>query len=147
MPFTTAMDIDNIPKLQATGATPLGQAVQLALQSLNERKLEYQKAGVAYYQPWLVIISDGEPTDSWQHIASQTKDLSNNRKLVVLPLGVDGANLSILGEFSSKGAKKIAGLKFNEFFEWLSASMSRVSSSASTSASIQLPSTDSWDSI
>lgn len=147
MPFTTAMDIDNIPKLQATGATPLGQAVQLALQSLDERKLEYQKAGVAYYQPWLVIISDGEPTDSWQHIASQTKDLSNNRKLVVLPLGVDGANLSILGEFSSKGAKKIAGLKFNEFFEWLSASMSRVSASASTSASVQLPSTDSWDSI
>lgn len=147
MPFTTAMDIDNIPKLQATGATPLGQAVQLALQSLDERKLEYQKAGVAYYQPWLVIISDGEPTDSWQHIASQTKDLSNNRKLVVLPLGVDGANLSILGEFSSKGAKKIAGLKFNEFFEWLSASMSRVSSSASTSASVKLPSTDSWDSI
>lgn len=147
MPFTTAMDIDNIPKLQATGATPLGQAVQLALQSLDERKLEYQKAGVAYYQPWLVIISDGEPTDSWQHIASQTKDLSNNRKLVVLSLGVDGANLSILGEFSSKGAKKIAGLKFNEFFEWLSASMSRVSSSASTSASVKLPSTDSWDSI
>lgn len=147
MPFTTAMDIDGIPQLHATGATPLGQAVHLALTSLEERKAEYQKAGVAYYQPWLVIISDGSPTDEWHSVAMRSKDLSANRKLVVLPLGVGGADLATLGEFSSRGAKQIAGLKFNEFFEWLSASMSRVSASASTSAAIQLPSTDSWDSI
>lgn len=147
LPFKTAMEIDQIPQLKASGSTPLGQAVQLAVQSLEERKSEYQRAGVAYYQPWLVIISDGEPTDEWQTIAAHTKDLSAQRKLVVLPLGVESANLSILGEFSSRGAKKIAGLKFNEFFEWLSASMSRVSASASTSQAVDLPSTDSWDSI
>lgn len=147
MPFTTAMDIDNVPQLRATGATPLGEAVKQALDSLDERKGEYQKAGVAYYQPWLVIISDGSPTDEWKQVATKCKDLSANRKLVVLPLGVENADLSILGEFSSRGAKKIAGLKFNEFFEWLSQSMSRVSASASTSASVQLAPTDSWASI
>jgi len=66
---------------------------------------------------------------------------------VVLPIGVEGADLNILGQFSSRGAKKLQGLKFNEFFEWLSASMSRVSASASTSSSVKLPTTDGWDSI
>lgn len=147
LPFTTAMNIDGIPTLNATGSTPLGQATTLALQCLDERKYEYQQAGVAYYQPWLVIISDGEPTDEYQNIAQQVKNLSEQRKLVVLPLAVAGANLNKLSEFSSRGAKKLDGLKFSEFFEWLSASMSRVSASASTSAGVQLPSTDSWDSI
>jgi uncharacterized protein YegL len=147
LPFTTAMNVDYINEFSATGGTPLGQAVGLALQRLEERKKAYQATGVAYYQPWLVLISDGAPTDSWQHIAAQSRQLSEQRKLVMLPIGVAGADLNILGQFSTKPAKQLAGLKFNEFFEWLSASMSRVSASASTSSTIQLPATNSWDSI
>ena len=85
--------------------------------------------------------------DIFNRVAPQTHALSTERKLVVLPIGVANANMQVLGQLSSRGAKKLDGLKFNEFFEWLSASMSRVSASASTSSSIQLPTTDSWDSI
>jgi uncharacterized protein YegL len=60
--------------------------------------------------------------------------MGQQRKLVVLPVGVEGADMDTLNQFSHRGAKKLAGLQFNEFFEWLSASMSRVSSSASTTA-------------
>ncbi len=147
LPFTTAMNIDGISTFSASGSTPLGAATDLALKRLEQRKQEYKKSGVAYYQPWLVMISDGSPTDSYQHAAQQAKALSEQRKLVVLPIGVAGANLNVLGEFSSRGAKKLDGLKFSEFFEWLSASMSRVSASASTSAGVKLPATDGWDSI
>lgn len=147
LPFTTAMSIDGIASFSASGSTPLGQATDLALQRLEQRKQEYRQAGIAYYQPWLVIISDGAPTDSYEQAAQQAKTLSAQRKLVVLPVGVSSANMSILDKFSSRGAKKLNGLKFSEFFEWLSASMSRVSASASTSASITLPSTGGWDSI
>lgn len=147
LPFTTASNIDGISEFSAHGATPLGKATDLALQRLEQRKQEYKKSGVAYYQPWLVIISDGAPNDNYSHAADQAKKLSEQRKLVVLPIGVEGANLEILSRFSSRGAKKLQGLKFNEFFEWLSASMSRVSASASTSAGVKLPTTDGWDSI
>lgn len=147
LPFTTANAIDSIAPFYASGSTPLGRATELALQRLEERKKEYQRAGVAYYQPWLVIISDGAPTDAYSAAADQAKALSEQRKLVVLPIGVAGASMSVLDQFSSRGAKKLDGLKFSEFFEWLSASMSRVSASASTSSSIKLPSTDGWDSI
>lgn len=147
LPFTTVTSIDAISEFTTNGGTPLGQATELALKRLEERKQEYKASGIAYYQPWLVIISDGAPTDSYTHIASKTKQYSEQRKLVVLPIGVDGADMNILGSFSSRGAKKLDGLKFSEFFEWLSASMSRVSASASTSAQTKLPATDGWDSI
>lgn len=145
--FTTAMSIDHCNRFSASGGTPIGQAVELALSRLEERKASYRKAGVAYYQPWLVIISDGAPTDEWSHAAQKSRELSNSRKLVVLPIGVEGADLNVLSQFSSKPAKHLNGLKFREFFQWLSASMSRVSASASTSSSVNLPPTDSWDSI
>ena len=147
LPFTTANNIDGITEFSAYGCTPLGQATELALKRLEQRKKEYKRSGIAYYQPWLVIISDGAPTDTYSAAAQQAKALSEQRKLVVLPIGVDGADLNILGQFSSRGAKKLQGLKFNEFFEWLSASMSQVSASASTSSSVKLPTTDGWDSI
>lgn len=145
--FTTAMNIDSVAQFRASGGTPLGQATELALQRLDERKKEYQRAGVAYYQPWLVIISDGAPTDSFHKAMQQANALGQQRKLVVLPIGVEGANMDILNQFSNRGAKKLAGLQFNEFFEWLSVSMSRVSASASTTAGVSLPSTDGWEAV
>lgn len=147
LPFTTAMAVDHIAPVYATGGTPLGEAVSLALRRLEERKQQYKKNGVSYYQPWLMIISDGAPTDHWESAARQAYEQSAGRKLVVLPVAVNGADLGTLGQFSAKGALPLEGLRFQELFQWLSASMVRVSASASTSASVQLPARDSWASI
>jgi uncharacterized protein YegL len=144
LPLTTANRIEQVAPLHASGGTPLGQAVKLALSKLEQRKEQYKRLGVPYFQPWLIVISDGEPTDAWKEAAAKAHELSLNRKLVSLPVGVQGANLAVLGEFSHRGAKALQGLKFKEFFEWLSASMSRVSSSNSTAATVALPSADPW---
>lgn len=100
-----------------------------------------------YYQPWLIIISDGKPNDNWHAAAAKTKQLSAQNKLVSLVVGVEGANLAILNEFSDRPAVKLQGLKFNEFFQWLSASMSRVSQSASTTTQVDLPPKNGWAGI
>jgi uncharacterized protein YegL len=145
--FTCVEGIAGIAPMSANGSTPLGAATRMALNDLEERKNQYRHAGVPYYQPWLVLISDGAPTDSWQDAASRARELSANRKLVSLPIGVQGADLAILGQFSSKPALALQGLKFRDFFAWLSASLSRVSASSSSEASVALPSTDPWASI
>lgn len=147
LPFTVARDIDYNSHFQANGLTPLGGAVEQALRMLDERKEEYRQTGTPYYQPWLVIISDGAPTDNWQFTAKKAQDLCNNKKLVSLPVGVNNADMAILSQFSNRPALKLQGLNFKDFFEWLSASMSRVSASGSTAAAVTLPSTDSWASI
>jgi uncharacterized protein YegL len=145
--YIAVNEVAGFAPLYASGTTPLGEACRLALSSLEARKQAYREAGVPYYQPWLVIISDGAPTDEWVDVAQRTRNQSAQRKLVSLPIGVQGADLGILSSFSSKPAVALQGLKFREFFQWLSASMSRVSASTSSDASVQLPSMDSWGSI
>lgn len=145
--FIGIEQIGGIAPMQASGQTPLGAAVGMALHDLEVRKKTYRDSGVPYYQPWLVIISDGAPTDSWQDAAQRARQLAEQRKLVSLPIGVAGADLRILGQFSNKPAVALQGLKFVEFFQWLSASMARVSASTSSDASVALPSMNSWGSI
>lgn len=145
--FVGIEQVSGIAPLQAGGATPLGAAVRMALDDLEARKRTYRGNGVPYYQPWLVIISDGAPTDIWEDAAQRACELAQNRKLVSLPVGVAGANMTQLGRFTNKSAVALDGLKFREFFLWLSASMARVSASTSSDAAVQLPSIDSWGSI
>lgn len=146
-PFICVEDVAGIADFDATGLTPLGEGVRMALDALEQRKAEYRNAGVPYYQPWLVIISDGAPTDRWEDAAQRAYNMSAQRKLVSLPIAVKGADLAVLSRFSAKPAVALDGIKFREFFLWLSASMARVSASASSAAEVQLPSMDSWASI
>lgn len=83
----------------------------------------------------------------WQAAAQRARSMAEQRKLVSLMVGVNDANMQVLGQFSNRPALKLDGLKFAEFFQWLSASMSRVSASASTTASVALPAMDGWASI
>jgi uncharacterized protein YegL len=147
LPFTNALNVEGCGHFSAGGATPLGAAVDLALDNLAKRKKQYKQNGVPYYQPWLVMISDGVPTDQWRAAAARAKQLSAEGKLVSLAVGVEGASLAALGEFSHRPAVMLDGLKFSEFFQWLSASMSRVSQSASTTSSVDLPPMNGWASI
>ena len=146
LPFTPAYQVDVNPQLTADGATPMGEAVRRAVRMLEERKTEYKRQGVSYYQPWLVLMSDGAPTDDWHQAAEQLRGLAESKKLVSLPVGIGGADLRVLGEFSNRPAKPLAGLKFREFFVWLSQSMARVSQSTPGTA-VKLPATSGWDSI
>ncbi|GAB1423601.1 VWA domain-containing protein [Thauera terpenica] len=145
--FIGVEQIAGFSPLDASGGTPLGQATRMALDDLEARKRSYRDAGVPYYQPWLVLISDGAPDYGWQDAAHRASALSAQRKLVSLPIGVQGADLDVLSQFSSKPAVALDGLKFRELFQWLSASMARVSASTSSDASVQLPSMDSWGSV
>jgi uncharacterized protein YegL len=147
LPITPAHQISGVQGFSAGGNTPMGGAVEHALRALAERKEEYRRTGTSYYQPWLVLMSDGAPTDAWQQAAGQCRTLAEARKMVVLPVGVgDQADLAILGQFSNRPAKPLAGMRFREFFQWLSASMSRVSQST-PGTGVKLPPSSGWDQI
>lgn len=122
------------PILTACGDTPMGEAVNKALDLLEERKKEYKDCGVDYYQPWLVLMSDGVPTGDKTVLKSsieRTVELVNNKKLTVFPIGIGAyADMNVLGKFSPKrNPLRLQGLKFKEFFEWLSKSVSTTSQS------------------
>lgn len=122
------------PVLNAGGMTPMGEAVNLGLDLLEKRKNEYKSKGVDYYQPWLVLMTDGVPNGNPGELSraiSRTVEMANNRKLSIFPIGIgEDADMDVLARFSPKrGPLKLQGLKFRQFFEWLSQSVSRTSQS------------------
>lgn len=131
--FTSIYD-KKIEKLTCTGSTNMHLGVELALNILEKRKDEYKLNGIDYYQPWLIIMSDGHPNNpqSLRPLQEEIRTLESNRKIMIIPVGIgEEANLEILSLFSNKnpGAFSLKGLKFKEFFNFISKSMETISRS------------------
>lgn len=127
----SSIEKQDVPILTAYGNTPMEEAVNLALDLLEQRKKEYSNAGVDYYQPWMVLMTDGCPDVVPSRSAQRTRELIENRKLTIFPIGIGpDADLNTLRMFSPKrDPLRLKGLRFKDFFEWLSKSVSRVSQS------------------
>lgn len=126
--------LQRIDKIDPTGATFLGEGVNLALDTLEARKSVYSGSGVLYYQPWLVLMTDGQPNGDNRELeraVERVTELVNAKKLTVFPIGIGAdADMSVLARFSpNQPPLRLRGLNFKEFFEWLSKSVSRVSRS------------------
>jgi uncharacterized protein YegL len=128
MPFHTAPNFFP-PTLTAHGDTPMGSAINLALDTLEARKVEYKANGISYYRPWVFLITDGGPTDAWQSAAARVREGEATKKFAFFAVGVQGANMDTLAQISTRQPLSLEGLKFRELFQWLSASMAAVSRS------------------
>lgn len=117
------------PVLTANGSTPMGQAIELGIKNIEERKNLYRMHDIEYYRPWIFLITDGEPTDSWQKAARQVHEGEENKKFLFFAVGTKDANFDILRQISSRSPVQLKGAKFRELFTWLSASMRSVSRS------------------
>ncbi len=117
------------PTLSAGADTPMGAAIDRALDLLAQRKAEYRAHGVAYYRPWMFLITDGEPTDAWYQAADRAYAEEAQQGVVFFGVGVDNANMARLAEITRhRQPVKLKGHSFREMFLWLSASQKRVSS-------------------
>ncbi len=119
-------------RLKASGMTSTAKGICEALDLLERRKQTYREAGVAYYRPWVVMITDGASTDSLEDMsaaAHRIKQAEEGKHLAFFCVGVEGADMADLNRLTSRGAMPLKGYEFREFFKWLSDSMSTVSSS------------------
>lgn len=120
-------------QLHASGTTAMGAAINLALDELAAQKQAYKSAGLEYYRPWLFVLTDGAPTDGsvFSAAAARVKEAEAAKGLSVFAVGVGpNANLVKLKELSARrDPVRLDGLKFKEFFHWLSASLSAASQS------------------
>ncbi|HJQ23819.1 MAG TPA: VWA domain-containing protein [Blastocatellia bacterium] len=130
--FVTA-DQFNPPTLGTGGLTHMGAAIHAGLDLLQQRKSQYRTNGVAYYRPWVFLITDGEPQGESEEIVRQAaqriRDEEQNKRVAFFAVGVENANMSRLQEIAIRAPVKLNGLNFAELFVWLSASMQRVSQS------------------
>lgn len=143
--FVTA-DGFSAPKLTAHGETPMGLAVRRGLQLLRERKDLYRQVGISYYRPWLLLISDGQPTDEeWELAAADAVWEEGRGGVMVFPIGVEKADLAKLGRFSAERAPlKLRSIaQFGDLFAWLSSSLGAVANSR-PGDQVELPAPAGW---
>lgn len=116
------------PQMEADGLTPLGFAMETALKKIEAQKSLYDDCGISSKRPWIFLISDGEPTDyDWERVAKKCREAQENKKVIIHAIGTEEANLDKLAKFSTLPPRRLSGLKFTEFFLWLSRSVSCVS--------------------
>jgi uncharacterized protein YegL len=144
-----SIERQEIPYLSADGQTPMGEAVELALDMLEHRKMDYKNAGVDYYQPWLVLMTDGNPSYNISNAITRIKEQVNGKKLSVFAIAIGDADIETLSKFTpSRPPLRLKGLNFKEFFIWLSRSVSRVSQSTpGEKVPLDLPGIAAWGEV
>jgi uncharacterized protein YegL len=130
--FVTA-DLFHPPMLTAQGLTTMGAGIHKALDLIQERKAQYRSNGVAYYRPWIFMITDGEPQGEFDDVVTQASQRLQqdeaSKRVAFFTVGVENANMNLLSQIAIRTPLRLKGLNFVEMFMWLSASMAAVSHS------------------
>lgn len=143
--FVTA-DRFHPPTLSARGDTPMGQAITTGLEMVASRKATYRSNGVSYYRPWIFLITDGGPTDTWKPAADAVRAGEEGKSFAFFAIGVEGAAMDKLAQISTRTPLKLKGMNFRELFLWLSQSMQSVSKS-SPGDKVALQPIDGWGEV
>lgn len=122
-------DVFRPPRLKAEGDTPMGKAIEKAIELLQDRKAAYKHNGISYYRPWIFLMSDGEPTDDCRRAIELVRQGEAAKSFAFFAVGVEGADFDILSKIAVRQPLRLNGLRFREMFVWLSSSLSAVSRS------------------
>ncbi|GAA2405839.1 vWA domain-containing protein [Mycolicibacterium llatzerense] len=143
----------------AAGTTNLAAGVHLALDILEDRKYAYKAAGLQYYRPWILLLTDGRPNiEGLDESIARLNAAETARGVTIFAVGagpyVDYQQLTRMS--LQRSPAPLDGLKYEALFEWLSASLSNVSNSTefgrsdealgSMGSQIPLPPVSGWTS-
>jgi|SRR5215510_2369671 len=123
------------PELQAGGQTHTGAGIEAALNLLEQRKASFKNNGIAYYRPWIFLITDGSPYGEPDSVVEAARhrllDEIRANKTAFFAVGTETANFQRLETFTvpERPPLKMSGIQFVELFVWLSRSQQAVAKS------------------
>ena len=97
LPFTKADEIKWIA-LQADGGTPMGTALRMAKDMIEDKDVIPSRA----YRPTIVLVTDGAPTDEWEPAMDEFLNQGRSSKCFCLAMGIGESDDSVLKRFISK---------------------------------------------
>lgn len=129
----TGIDRQQLPMLTASGNTPMGEAVTFCLETLDQQKRIFGRLGTDYFQPWLVLMTDGGPSDSIVAAVERCQKDLGSKKLTVIPIAIGpDADMATLAKFSTPKFPpiRLESARLKDFFKWLARSVQQVSMSS-----------------
>lgn len=84
LPLTQANNISDMQDLVAAGATPMGSAMTMVRELLENIDLIPSRA----YKPTLVLVSDGYPNDKWEKPLEDLKNSERASKAVRMAMAI-----------------------------------------------------------
>lgn len=151
VPFSPIAKIGRkIEPFEAYGMTNMGAALRMAAEDLKQRRSLYRRTGVSSYRPWVVLMTDGRPGDNWKAAAQELRELGEKNRIQYI--GIEIGNRADHGTLcqilpSQPGPVRLQGLRFREFFKWLTDSLRSVSSSTPSqeaAGEVRLADPSSW---
>jgi uncharacterized protein YegL len=126
----------------------MGAAVLQALEMVERRKALYKQTGIAYFRPWVFLITDGFATDETSRAVAEVSRMEAENKVLFFAVGVEGADMDFLARLSgARPPLRLKGLAFAEMFQWLSDSLRAGSQGEPGKGQLALPSPLGWGTI
>jgi uncharacterized protein YegL len=120
----------NPPSLSANGQTPMGGAIDWALDLITHQKARYNDFGTPYFRPWVFCITDGEPNDDYHAPAARLKQMEQDKKVLGYCVGVENFNKEIMATiFDKSRIFALNNLDFPGLFKFVSSSLVAVRNS------------------
>lgn len=122
-PYISAKDIE-WQDLQVSGATPMGTAFSMAKAMIEDKEITPSRA----YRPTIVLVSDGEPNDTWEQPLRALVNEGRSQKCdrMAMAIGSDASN-SVLNQFISGTENKVFTAQdtsqIQEFFKFVTMSV------------------------
>ena len=144
LPLTPAHQLQSFTRLVAEGMTPLGGALSLASQMIED--------STRVYTPVVVLVSDGYPNDDWEVPFARliNGERSSKATRFAMAIGAD-ADEAMLSDFANDPEAPLFRAEnardIHRFFRAVSMSVSARSQSATPNQStpLQIPSADDQD--
>jgi uncharacterized protein YegL len=130
------------PSLSAGGGTSLGGALRLLGQCLDREITPTTPTKKGDYKPLVFMLTDGEPTDSWEPEVAALKARREKKVGSIIALGCgDSVNTGVLRQITESVLlmTDVTPDNLRAFFKWVSASVTTASQSAASPTGGEAP--------
>jgi uncharacterized protein YegL len=106
--------------LMANGTTAMGKGICFAIDKAKERTYYYNAMKIPYFNPWIFMITDGEPDEEEDMYSAMLKinDEEEMGRLKFFALGVKNYNKDILFSLTRR-VIELQNVDFSSIFDWL----------------------------
>lgn len=132
IPFSPIANVHQPAPFTAGGMTSMGAALRMATQDLKQRRELYRRNGVSSYRPWVILMTDGGPNDQWEDAAREMRAMGERNRIqyIGIEIGHHADHRTLCRILPAQpGPVRLQGLRFKQFFRWLTDSLRSVSAS------------------